>query len=43
VDHYLAGRDFRYSTCKITDTERVGMLVSRVGGRRLTDRQPARA
>jgi hypothetical protein len=32
LDRYLAEFDFRFSTCKATDTERVGMLVSRVGG-----------
>jgi len=44
VEHlprYLAEFDFRYSTCKETDTERVGRLVGQVGGRRLTYRQPA--
>jgi transposase-like protein len=43
LHRYLAEFDFRYTTCKSTDTERVGMLVSRVGGRRLTYRQPAGA
>jgi transposase-like protein len=41
LGRYLAEFDFRYSTCKATDTERVQMLVGRVGGRRLTYRQPA--
>jgi transposase-like protein len=43
LDRYLAEFDFRFSTCKSTDTERVGMLVGRVGGRRLMYRQPAEA
>jgi ISXO2-like transposase domain len=43
LDRYLAEFDYRFSTCKMTDTERVGMLVGRVGGRRLTYRQPAGA
>jgi len=41
LDRYLAEFDFRHSTCETTDTERVNMLVDRVGGRRLTYRQPA--
>jgi transposase-like protein len=43
LHRYLAEFDFRHSTCKISDSERVGMLVSRVGGRRLMYRQPAEA
>jgi transposase-like protein len=43
LDRYLAEFDFRHSTCKSTDTERVGMLVGRVGGRRLMYRQPTGA
>ena len=46
VEHlprYLAEFDFRYSTCKSTDTERMGRLVGQVAGRRLTYRQPGRA
>lgn len=43
LDRYLAEFDFRHSTCKRTDTERVGMLVGRVGGRRLMYCQPAAA
>lgn len=41
VEHlhgYLAEFDFRYSTRKATDTERMARLVSRVGGRRLACR-----
>lgn len=44
VEHlprYLAEFDFRYSTCKDTDTERMSKMVSRVAGRRLRYRQPA--
>jgi hypothetical protein len=43
VEHlprYLAEFDFRYSTCKDTDTERMGKVVARVAGRRLTYRKP---
>jgi transposase-like protein len=43
LDRYLAEFDFRFTTCKASDTERVGMLVGRVGGRRLMYRQPAGA
>ena len=43
LDRYLANFDFLYSTCKSSDTERVAMLVGRVGGRRLTYRQPVAA
>jgi transposase-like protein len=41
LDRYLAEFDFRHSTCKDTDTERVNALVGRVAGRRLMYRQPA--
>jgi transposase-like protein len=41
LPRYLAEFDFRFSTCKDTDTERMGKLVGQVGGRRLTYRQPA--
>jgi len=43
VEHlprYLAEFDFRFSTCKSTDTERMGQLVRNVAGRRLTYQQP---
>ncbi|HXW59832.1 MAG TPA: IS1595 family transposase [Solirubrobacteraceae bacterium] len=43
LDRYLAEFDFRYTTCKLSDTERVDLLVGRVGGRRLMYRQPAAA
>jgi hypothetical protein len=35
LDRYLVEFDFRHSTCKDSDTERMSMLVSRVGGTRL--------
>jgi transposase-like protein len=41
---YLAEFDYRYSTCKATDTDRMRRLLARqVAGRRLTYRQPCRA
>jgi transposase-like protein len=43
LDRYLAEFDYRHSTCELTDTERVGRLVGRVAGRRLTYRQPVDA
>lgn len=43
LDRYLAHFDFLYSTCKDSDSERMGALVSRVGGRRLMYRQPTGA
>ena len=39
VEHlprYLAEFDFRYSTCKMADAERLQMMVDRSAGRRLT-------
>lgn len=39
LHRYLVEFDFRYSTRKITDTERMNLLASRVGGRRLTYRK----
>ena len=38
LGRYLAEFDFRYSTRKLTDTARLGLLMGRVGGRRLTYR-----
>jgi transposase-like protein len=35
LNRYLTEFDFRYSTCKRTDFERMGILMTRVGGRRL--------
>jgi transposase-like protein len=43
LHRYLAEFDFRYTTCKLSDTERIDLLVSRTGGRRLTYREPAGA
>lgn len=41
LPRYLAEFDMRASTCKLTDTERVGKLIGQVGGRRLIYRKPA--
>jgi transposase-like protein len=41
LSRYLAEFDFRYSTRKATDTERFGMLASRMGGKRLTYKRVA--
>lgn len=38
LDRYLAEFDFRYSTRKISDAERVRELAGRMGGRRLSYR-----
>jgi hypothetical protein len=38
LNRYLAEFDFRYSTRKVSDTERTRRLLSQVGGRRLTYR-----
>jgi hypothetical protein len=35
LPRYLAEFDFRFNTCKSSDTERMGALVGRVAGRRL--------
>jgi ISXO2 transposase-like protein len=46
VEHlprYLAEFDWRATYCKQTDTERMNILLGRVGGRRLMYRQPAGA
>ena len=46
VEHlprYLAEFDFRYSTRKSSDTERMNAMVSRTAGRRLTYRQSSSA
>ena len=43
LDRYLAEFDFRYTTCKQTDSERMTRIISRTSGRRLTYRQPAGA
>ena len=36
LPRYLAEFDFRYSTCDMTDSQRMGLLVDRSEGRRLT-------
>jgi len=36
LDRYLAEFDFRYTTCKDSDTERMTQIVEQTGGRRLT-------
>jgi transposase-like protein len=41
LERYLAEFDFRYSTCRQSDNERMATLAGRVGGRRLTYAQPA--
>jgi transposase-like protein len=43
LERYLAEFDFRYSTCKDSDTERMAMIVGRVGGRRLLYKGPTEA
>ena len=41
LERYLAEFDFRYTTCKDTDTERMTQIVEQTGGRRLTYQQAA--
>ncbi len=41
LNRYLSEFDFRYSTCKETDAERMQRLTRQVGGKRLTYRKPA--
>jgi transposase-like protein len=43
LDRYLTEFDWRYTTCKLTDSERMAGLLGQVGGRRLMYRQPAAA
>ena len=43
LDRYLAEFDFRYTTCKQTDGERMNRIISRTGGRRLMYREPTGA
>ena len=43
LSSYLAEFDFRHSTCKDSDSVRMGALVSRVGGRRLAYQPTRRA
>lgn len=40
LDRYLAEFDFRFSTRRATDTERMELLMQQTGGRRLAYRQP---
>jgi transposase-like protein len=42
LHRYLAEFDYRYTTCKLTDTERMERLMGKVAGRRLTYRSPTR-
>ena len=39
LDRYLAEFDFRFSTCKLSDTERMERLAGQFGGRRLKYRE----
>ena len=43
LDRYLAEFDFRYSTCKQLDSERMNRIISRTAGRRLMYREPGAA
>jgi transposase-like protein len=43
LQRYLTEFDFRHSTCKLTDTERVNMIVRGTGGKRLTYVKPTRS
>jgi hypothetical protein len=43
LERYLAEFDFRYSTCKLTDTKRMDRMAAHTGGRRLTYREPVGA
>jgi transposase-like protein len=38
LPRYLAEFDFRYSTCKVSDTERLGMLMPKVAAKRVSYR-----
>jgi hypothetical protein len=40
LHRYVAEFDYRYTTCKHTDTERMVGIVKRTTGRRLTYRKP---
>ena len=42
LHRYVSEFDFRFSTCKETDMERMRRIVGRVHGRRLTYRKPTR-
>jgi hypothetical protein len=39
LDRYVAEFAFRYSACKLTDTERIHRLMGRVPGRRVVYKQ----
>ncbi len=41
LGRYLAEFDFRYSTCKVSDAERMRMLGGKLGGKRLSYRPTA--
>lgn len=41
LHRYVAEFDFKHTACKLTDTDRMSMIVGRVGRRRLAYRQPA--
>ena len=41
LERYLAEFDFRFTTCKQTDTERMSQIAAQTGGRRLTYQQAA--
>lgn len=41
LERYLAEFDFRYTTCKDTDAERMAQIVEQTAGRRLTYYQAA--
>ena len=43
LPRYLAEFDFRFNTCKSTDTERMRRLAGQVAGRRLSYREPGQA
>jgi hypothetical protein len=42
LHRYLAEFDYRCTTCKLSDTERMERLIGKVAGRRLTYRSPTR-
>jgi hypothetical protein len=43
LERYLAEFDFRYTTCKRTDAERMGQIVEQTHGRRLVYQQASAA
>jgi transposase-like protein len=42
LHRYVSEFDYRFSTCRCSDIERMEMLIGKVGGRRLTYRSPTR-